>query len=121
MSMKLGRAGERLARQHLEHVGVEVIACNWRCPEGEIDLIGLETVRGHQELVFFEVKTRSSTEWGEPGEAVNFKKQQRIRSVAASFLGTVGSHGDWHECRFDVVEVHVRAGRARVEHIRDAF
>jgi putative endonuclease len=65
-----GKYGERVAAQHLEAAGFEVLDRNWRCPQGELDIVA----RDGAALVFVEVKTRSSTKFGEPAEAVDRNK-----------------------------------------------
>lgn len=95
----LGRAGEQLAAAWYEANGYTIVARNWRCREGELDLV----TRRHRTLVFCEVKTRSSSAFGSPAEAVNADKQRRVRRLALAFLeeqriGRV-------ELRFDVASV----------------
>ena len=100
---RLGARGEDRAADWYRAAGYEVIARNWRCPEGELDLV----VSLPGELVFCEVKTRSSDRFGVPAEAVTAAKQRRLRALAARFLAehpavagaAVGS------IRFDVVAV----------------
>lgn len=94
---KLGAHGERRAARHYEARGYEVVAQNWRCPEGELDLV----LRGPGVLVFAEVKTRSSDLFGSPAEAVTPAKQRRIRRLAQRFCAATGQHAP--ELRFDVV------------------
>ncbi len=89
-----------------EHNGYQVVERNWRCREGELDLI----VRKGRTYVFCEVKTRASDAFGAPQEAVTRTKQTRIRHLAARWLseGTVRAVG----IRFDVASV--LAGRVEV-------
>jgi putative endonuclease len=77
-----------------------VVARNWRSRQGEIDLI----VQRGSELVFCEVKTRSSATFGAPFEAVTGAKQQRLRRLAAEWLRTA-SLGSTYDLRFDVASV----------------
>ena len=78
----LGARGEaQAARWYADH-GYEVMARNWRCREGEIDLI----VRRQRTIVFCEVKTRSSDAFGLPAEAVTRAKRERLRHLAARWL-----------------------------------
>jgi len=79
---RLGERGERLAAAWYESRGYTVVARNWRCREGEIDLV----VARPGELVFCEVKARSSDRFGTPAEAVTPAKQRRLRALAARFL-----------------------------------
>jgi putative endonuclease len=96
---RLGAAGEDLAAAWYQRAGYEVVARNWRCRDGELDLI----VRDQRTLVFCEVKTRSSDRFGVPAEAVTPAKQRRIRTLAAQFLRE--SRLSAPNLRFDVAAV----------------
>jgi len=111
----LGRDGEDYAARVLERAGLRVIDRNWRCAQGELDLIA---TRGDL-VVFCEVKTRRSRSWGEPSEAVHPRKQARIRRLAGRWLAE--HRGKARNVRFDVVSVVGNGGRVEVEHIPDAF
>jgi putative endonuclease len=78
----LGREGEAMAADWYTDHGYQVVVANWRCRDGEIDLI----VRRARLFVFCEVKTRSSTAFGAPIEAVTRTKQMRLRRLAAKWL-----------------------------------
>lgn len=96
--------------------GYEIVARNWRCREGELDLV----VRRDGELVFCEVKARSSDRFGLPAEAVTARKQSRLRTLAARFLADAradGARGLGGRVRFDVAAVM----GDRVEVIEAAF
>ena len=95
----LGVSGEDAAAAWYEANGYEVLARNWRCREGELDLI----VRRARTIVFCEVKTRSSVRFGAPAEAVTHEKRQRIRVLAARWL--TESPVRPREIRFDVAAV----------------
>jgi putative endonuclease len=95
----LGVAGEDLAAAWYAERGYEVLARNWRCREGELDLV----VRRGSTLVFCEVKARSSLAFGSPLEAVTPAKRQRIRLLAARWLDEAEVRS--RELRFDVVAV----------------
>jgi putative endonuclease len=112
----VGRYGEDVAARHLADAGLEILARNWRCAEGEIDIVARE----HGALVICEVKTRSSAAFGTPAEAVTRRKADRLRRLAWLWLRAHGVHAA--EIRFDVVSVsRRRAGAASVEHVRGAF
>jgi putative endonuclease len=112
----IGAYGERCAVRHLIGAGLRVIGRNWRCPEGEIDVIAWDG----DTLAFCEVKTRSGGTFGTPAEAVVPTKARRLRRLAGRWLAETGTTAA--ELRFDVVSVHlVAAGRARVEHLKNAF
>lgn len=116
----LGAAGEDAVARWYGAAGYEVVDRNWRCRDGEIDLI----VTRDGILVFCEVKTRRSAAFGAPFEAVTVAKQQRLRRLAAQWLAARAeaagrAHG---EVRFDVASVTVdRAGRPEIEVLEAAF
>ncbi len=107
----LGAYGEKLAARWYTQAGYRVVAQNWRCDIGEIDII----VRRGPELVIAEVKTRSSSRFGVPAEAVNHAKRRKLRALAHAWLATTDEYFD--EVRFDVVSI---SGRD-VEVIEAAF
>ena len=85
---------------------------NWRCEAGEIDLV----LRDGSVLVICEVKTRTSTDYGDPLEAVDRRKADRLRRLAARWLRTHDCHPD--DVRVDLVGVLARPGRpVEVEHV----
>ena len=95
----LGARGEAMAAQWYEANGYEIVARNWRCREGELDLI----VRRGRTIVFCEVKTRSSDAYGIPAEAVTRTKQLRIRRLASAWLDQAPFRPSG--IRFDVVAI----------------
>lgn len=109
----LGKKGEDLAAKHLEKKGYVILARNWRCQSGELDLVA----KDGDTLVFIEVKTRRTVVCGFPAEAVNVKKQEKVRLVARHFLyeNRIGASA----YRFDVVAVNDVAKTITV--IKDAF
>lgn len=115
----VGRYGERVAVAHLERSGLVVLARNWRCREGEIDVVA----RDGDELVVVEVKTRRPGPEGVPGagsplEAVTPAKAARLRRLGWRWLA---AHPAAHPAgvRVDVVGVlRPRSGAAVVEHVR---
>ncbi|MFN2497223.1 MAG: YraN family protein [Pseudonocardiaceae bacterium] len=113
---RLGRYGEEIAVGHLEEAGMVVLERNWRCAEGELDIIA----RDGSTLVFCEVKTRSGVGYGTPLDAVIPAKARRIRRLAAAWLHEADR--GWPELRFDVVSVlRPRGCEPTVEHLRGAF
>lgn len=112
----LGRYGEDVAARHLTEAGLRVVARNWRCPEGELDIVAWDG----DTLVVCEVKTRSGVGFGEPAEAVNRQKAQRIRRLALRWL--MEQRVPYLELRFDVVSVlRQPRGAAAVDHLPAAF
>jgi len=114
----LGRAGEDAAASYLTSAGWRILARNVRRREGEVDIVA----RREDTLAFVEVKTRRSTAFGTPGEAVTIRKQRRIRMLAASLLAE--GIGRAPLIRFDVIEARpcrCAPGCFTVNHIQDAF
>ena len=112
----LGRRGEELAARYLERRGLVILSRNWRCRHGELDLVATDTTR----LVVCEVKTRSSTRYGEPAEAVDSRKVARIRLVTNAWLQAHGVR--WVPVRFDVLAVVAEPGvPVTVRHYEAAF
>jgi putative endonuclease len=114
--LRLGRRGEQLAATHLQKLGFVVLSKNWRCREGELDLV----VTDGRTLVVCEVKTRAGTNFGDPAEAITADKVARIRRITARWLSTfrVG----WCPIRFDVIAVYAPpGGEVRLRHIPGAF
>jgi len=113
----LGQYGERVAARHLLDAGMTIVATNWRCAEGEIDIVA----RDRDVVVICEVKTRRTDAFGSPAEAVTRTKADRLRRLAMVWLREhpVGRCAD---VRFDVVSVLLpKAGMPAVEHLRGAF
>lgn len=96
----VGTTYEKRAGAYLERQGYEIVAYNFRCRLGEIDIIA----RDGSYLVFAEVKYRRNAANGNPFEAVNDKKQRIISRTAAYYCLTHG-YGETMPCRFDVVAV----------------
>jgi putative endonuclease len=112
----LGGRGERIAAAYLTDQGLRVLDRNWRCRDGELDIVAREG----RALVFCEVKTRTATGFGLPVEAVTPAKQRRLRVLAQRWLAAHDEHAP--DVRFDVVGVLVpSSGPARVTHLRAAF
>jgi putative endonuclease len=95
----LGIRGEDAAAAWYESHGYQVVARNWRCREGELDLV----LRHGRTFVFCEVKSRTSTRFGAPVEAITRQKQARLRVLAARWLEE--SPVPAREIRFDVASV----------------
>jgi putative endonuclease len=98
-TLGLGRSGEDAAAAWYAGHGYEIVARNWRCPVGEIDLIAVSG----RTTVICEVKTRTSAAYGLPAEAVTAAKQARLRRLAASWLAS--SDRPRGVVRFDVAAV----------------
>jgi putative endonuclease len=112
---KLGKWGESVAAVHLEAKGYEILARNWRCSKGEIDLVA----QAGQELVFVEVKTRKGRDTGTPEEGLTYQKGKKLMELALLYLAEYDLEADW---RVDLVAVELdRDGKfLRCEHIPNA-
>ena len=115
---QIGSLGERLCRAWLIEHHWHVLACNWHCRFGEIDIIALTS---HSTIVFVEVKTRRSTSCGIPEEAVHAAKQMRVRRAAICWLGEHGSTIRHIGVRFDVIAVTVTPTDVFIHHVPEAF
>ena len=117
-SRQVGALGEAYAAAWLEGLGWLVLARNWRCRYGELDIIALSPER---RVVFVEVKTRRGTRFGTPQEAVTTAKQMNLRRAALQWLEKDGHRLRHDGMRFDVVTVSVHDGRVGVHRIPGAF
>jgi putative endonuclease len=113
---QLGNRGEDIACTFLEGEGVKIIERNWRCQAGEADVIAREG----EDLVFVEVKTRSSDAAGFPEDAVNRRKRQRYEKIAMEYLFTHNLPSA--RVRFDVMSLLLSGdGKAFLRYHRDAY
>jgi putative endonuclease len=122
----LGRFGEELAAQHLQTLGMTILARNWRCRSGELDIVA----RDGDTLVVCEVKTRRGVGFGGPLESVTPRKAARLRQLAVAWLTehaatrvdtTEGTRG-YTAIRFDVVAIlHHKEDGPTIEYVRGAF
>jgi putative endonuclease len=111
----LGSRGEEAAAVYLMRHGYEILERNFRVSTGEIDIVA---VTGDT-LVFAEVKTRRSGKCGQPAQAVDYRKQQKIIMTAKWYLRQ--RHLDECPCRFDVLEVYARGETCHIRHLAGAF
>lgn len=115
---RLGRQGEELAAAHLISEGCRIVARNWRCPSGELDLIAEDD----GVTVFVEVRSRRDTgTFGSPEESVDARKQKKVRETAHYYLYRNRSLES--KARFDVVTVifTVEGLFSRLNHLKNAF
>ena len=110
-----GNRGELLAAREMKKMGYEILAQNYRKPSGEIDIIAQKDGI----LVFTEVKTRTSTAYGTPAEAVDRRKQAHIIETALAYLAETGDAD--RDCRFDVAEILEEDGMKYFRYIENAF
>ena len=113
--LPLGRRGERAAEKYLRRNGYRIVARNFRAAGAEIDLVAMDG----ETLVFVEVKTRRSREAGAPEEAVDERKQRRMRRAAEVFATRY--RADDVTMRFDIIAVDASGKRLEIELLRNAF
>lgn len=114
---QIGDFGENAACRFLENKGIQVLKRNYYARGGEIDIIA----KDGETIVFAEVKTRVSKDYGTPAEFVDYKKQEKIVKTALGYLGT-----DDINMRFDVIEVMYKPKGdtllvTEINHIKEAF
>ena len=113
--MPSGVAGEDLACRHLEAAGFRILARNFRCRAGEIDIVANERAT----TVFVEVKDRASRSHGEGFEAVTLQKRQRIIRAARLYAASKGLSES--PLRFDVISIDRSTDPPQLRHDRGAF
>lgn len=106
-----GHSGEEYAALFLQARGLHIVARNWRCRLGEIDLIA----RDGATLVFVEVRQRASRSYGGAAESITIAKQRKLSAAAALYLASLGREVP---CRFDALLI---GAGGNCEWIRDAF
>ena len=112
-----GQAAEAQARQHLERQGLRLLAQNWRCRRGELDLVMLDA----DTVVFVEVRYRRYAAWGGAIESVDARKREKLTTAAMHFLQ---QESRWakHPCRFDVIAINAEGhSPAQLSWIQNAF
>lgn len=106
----MGGRGEDLAVAELQRQGMEIVARNWRCRAGEIDVVAAERVDGRYTLVFIEVKCRTGLGFGHPLEAITWAKIRKLRQLAAEWMSV--HHVAAGAIRIDAIGVVLTRGKA---------
>lgn len=111
----LGRRGEEIAKDYLENIGYGILKLNWTYGRAEVDVIAK-----HQgTLIFVEVKTRTSIDYGEPEDFVNLKKERQLEYAAEAYIEMSGHQG---EIRYDIIAIVFENKHLyKINHIEDAF
>lgn len=113
--ISLGKIGEELAVAHLKKMKYKILERNYKCPLGEMDLVA----RDKNTLVFIEVKTRKTKDFGGPAAAVDLRKQRQLSKVALHYLNQKKLNNI--PARFDVVAIELIGSTPQVEVIPNAF
>ncbi len=111
---QLGEEGEKIATQYLKSKGYIIHHTNWRMSHLEIDIIA----ENNDELVFVEVKTRSSNQFGEPEDAVDFQKEKDLIRLADVYLENLQLEV---LSRFDIIAIILNDSESNITHFEDAF
>jgi putative endonuclease len=117
----LGRRAEELAAVHLRAAGLEIVARNWRRPEGELDIVALDP---DGTCVFCEVRSRTGEQSGTALEAVDFRKRAQVIRAARLYLSSGEVPAQVTGFRFDVIAITFTGSEnqdAQVTHVRRAF
>ncbi len=108
-----GQTGENIAKDYLKNLGYKIINTNWHYSKNsEIDIIALE----NNTLVFVEVKTRTTTNFGHPFEAINSKKLEKIYSAILAYLNE--TQVKYKNYRIDAISI-VGTKNPKIEHLKD--
>lgn len=108
----IGRNGEDEAVKYLEKNGYEIIERNFLCRQGEIDIIALD----EKYIVFFEIKARTSTEYGLPSESVTERKLKHMKKAIQYYLYKRNLENE--NIRVDAIEVYVQNDKYKINHIK---
>ena len=111
-----GIQGEKLARDYLKKRGYHIIETNYRCPEGEIDIIA----RHKDSIVFIEVRTKKSLEFGSPEESITPAKMARLRAIASHYQQTHNNLPPLWRIDVVAVELNQKGKLSRIELIENA-
>lgn len=111
----IGKNGEEITQKYLLKNKYEIIETNFRCRQGEIDIIAKEK----EELVFIEVKTRTNRNYGEPIDAVTYIKQKHIIKAIQYYLFLKEIENTF--IRIDIIEIYIKNGRIYIRHNKNAI
>ena len=140
---EIGKRGEEIAAEFLERKGLRIVERNYHCRWGELDLVAVrfseeegsgdrlyyddetgemtvnDTMSGSCGVHFVEVKTRTGRAYGAPGEAVTYRKQQKIKKTALTWLQEQPDY--FRGISFDVIDICVESGTAKIRWLQHCF
>lgn len=114
-NQKVGKFGEDVAVKYLKQNGYKILDRNFSCKRGELDIVALQK----KQIVFIEIKARTSIEYGLPKEAVTKKKLEHIYKIAEYYLYTRNLEKE--DTRIDVIEVYIKNGNFRINHLKQVM
>ena len=112
----IGILGENVARDFLKKQGYHIIETNYRCPEGEVDIIA----RHKDFLVFIEVRTKTSLDYGSPEESITSAKKERMKAVASRYQQTYDNLPELWRIDVVAVELNKKGELSRINLIENA-
>ena len=115
INQEIGKLGEDIAVNYLKQKGYKILDRNFECRQGELDIIAIDK----NEIVFIEVKTRTSNRYGTPSEAVNKIKQKHMLQTIKYYLYIRNLSDKF--VRIDVIEVYIKDNVYKVNHIKQAL
>lgn len=110
-----GKSGEEIASDYLEQKGYTILERNFRCKQGEIDIIAMDK----EEIVFVEVKTRRNRHYGLASEAVNKQKKKHLINSIRYYIHIRNLQNDF--IRIDVIEIYIKNRKIQINHIKQAI
>lgn len=110
-----GKSGEEIASDYLKQKGYTILERNFRCKQGEIDIIAMEK----EEIVFIEVKTRRNRLYGLASEAVNKQKKKHLINSIRYYMHIRNLQNDF--IRIDVIEIYIKDRKIQINHIKQAI
>lgn len=110
---KLGQWGENIAKEYLIKKGYKILDTHFQKREGEIDIIAKE----NDELVFVEVKTRTSLSFGWPEESINWSKQERLSNAIDCYLAEHPTFSGHY--RLDCIVINIKNKKAVIKHLKN--
>ena len=111
----IGFKGEEIACNYIEKNEYQIIARNFMCNQGEIDIVA----RDKKELVFIEVKTRTNTKFGNPVDAVDKNKKKHIWNATKFYLYKNNLENEF--IRFDIIEIYMYSKKYKINHIKNVM
>ena len=114
-NQKIGKFGEDVAVKYLKQNGYKILDRNFNCKRGELDIVALQK----KQIIFIEIKARTSTKYGLPKEAVTKKKLEHIYKTAEYYLYTRNLEKE--DIRIDVIEVYIKNGKFRINHLKQVL
>lgn len=115
INQEIGKRGEKKAEEYLKKSGYKILEKNFYSYFGELDIVALE----EKTIIFIEVKTRSSLEYGLPSEAVTKLKIKHMYKTAEYYLYKRNLYG--MDVRFDVIEIYIKNNKTQINHLKQVI